>query len=228
MEKPSNEIYESHVQVKVCGLTSVDEAVACARAGVDAIGLVFYPPSPRFVDDALAREIGESLPETVCPVGVFVDEPFAAIMKKVEKCRLGAVQLHGFEPPYLVYELIGAGIPVIKTFFTGRRPALSDLRAYPMSVCLVESGAGRHPGGNALAWNWCSVKGKLEDRPFILAGGLDPENVFDAIKEVLPDALDVSSGVESTPGRKDIEKVKAFVKAAGQLAPARKLRRIFQ
>ncbi len=228
MEKDSPESYGSRVQVKVCGLTRVDDAVACARAGVDAIGLVFYPPSSRFIDDTLAREISACLPESVCPVGVFVDEPLSVIMKRVEKCRLRAVQLHGFEPPYLVYELLAAGVHVIKTFFANRRPAFADLSSYPMSACLVESGAGQQPGGNALAWNWRSAKGKLEGRSIILAGGLDPENVTDAINEVFPDAVDVSSGVESAPGRKDMEKVRAFVEAALKTKPGRKLRRIFQ
>lgn len=228
MEKASPESYESRVQVKVCGLTNVKEAVACAKAGVDAVGLVFYPPSPRFVSDSLAREIGASLPESVWPVGVFVNEPYSVIMKKVEKCRLRAVQLHGFEPPYLIYELLGAGVPVIKTFFMDRRPAVSDLSAYPTSACLVESGGGPYPGGNAQVWDWGAVKGKLGDRSCILAGGLHPDNVANAINEVLPDAVDVSSGVESAPGRKDMGKVRAFVEAARRPMPGRKPRRIFQ
>ncbi len=215
-------------QVKVCGLTTVDEAIACAKAGANAIGLVFYPPSPRFVSDSLAGEISASLPESIWPVGVFVNETYSVIMKKVEKCRLKAVQLHGAEPPFLIYELLGAGVTVIKSFFVRRPPMVSELPFYPASAYLVESGGGRQPGGNALAWDWGKVKESFRDRHCILAGGLDPENVTGAINEACPDAVDVSSGVESTPGRKDIGKVEAFMKAVRKSRIERNPRRIFQ
>lgn len=227
-EKVPSKSNGSRAQVKVCGLTRVDEALACAKAGVDAIGLVFYPPSPRFVSDSLACEIGASLPESVWPVGVFVNETYSVIMKKVGKCRLRAVQLHGTEPPYLIYELLGAGVPVIKSFFMNRHPGVSELSFYPATAYLVESGGGPLPGGNALAWNWGAVRQSFEERSCILAGGLNPDNVAGAIEEVFPDAVDVSSGVESAPGQKDIGKVKAFVEAVRQSRPQRKPRRIFQ
>src|SRR5271157_1571999 len=96
-------------QVKVCGLTVVSEAVACVEAGADAIGLVFYPPSPRFLSERKAREISVSLPENVWKVGVFVDEPFTEVMKKADFCRLNCVQLHGSEAPEMVEALELAG-----------------------------------------------------------------------------------------------------------------------
>jgi phosphoribosylanthranilate isomerase len=202
-----------HCQVKVCGLTLVDEAVACAKAGADAIGLVFYPPSPRYVSEKMAREISESLPEKVWKVGVFVDEPFAAVMKKVEFCRLNCVQLHGTEPPEMVEALEAAGIRVIKSLFVKKRPFLSEAGLYCASAYLIESGGGLVPGGAGLSWKWAEAGELAGKLPCILAGGLSVENVSGAIYEFGPDAVDVSSGVEFEPGRKDISKVRAFIEA---------------
>ncbi|MGA2228816.1 MAG: phosphoribosylanthranilate isomerase, partial [Syntrophobacteraceae bacterium] len=193
--------------------TVVDEAVACAEMGADAIGLVFYPPSPRLVSEKRAREISESLPEHVWKVGVFVDESFQAVMKKAEFCRLNCVQLHGNEPPEMVEALETAGISVIKSLFVKKRPFLSEADRYCASAYLIESGGGFVPGGAGLSWKWAEA-GELAGKfPCILAGGLSPENVGDAIYEFGPDAVDVSSGVESEPGRKDIGKVRTFIKA---------------
>ncbi len=146
-------------QVKVCGLTLVEEAVACAEVGADAIGLVFYPPSPRFVSGQRAREISASLPETVWKVGVFVDEPFLEVMKKAEFCRLNCVQLHGAEPPEMVEALESAGIRVIKSLFVKKRPFLSEAGLYRASAYLIESGGGLVPGGAGLSWKWARSRG---------------------------------------------------------------------
>jgi len=200
-------------QVKVCGVTLVDEAVACAEMGADAIGLVFYPPSPRLVSGQRAREISGSLPEQVWKVGVFVDEPFSAVMKKAEFCRLNCVQLHGTEPPEVVEALEAAGIRVIKSLFVEKRPFLSEAGLYRASACLIESGGGPVPGGAGLSWKWAEAGELAGKLPCILAGGLSAENVGEAIYEFGPDAVDVSSGVESEPGRKDISKVRAFIEA---------------
>ena len=200
-------------QVKVCGLTLVDEAVACAEIGADAIGLVFYPPSPRLVSEKRAREISGSLPAHVWKVGVFVDEPFPAVMKKAEFCRLNCVQLHGAEPPEMVEALEAAGISVIKSLFVKKRPFLSEADLYRASAYLIESGGGLVPGGAGLSWNWAEAGELAGKLPCILAGGLSAENVGAAIYEFGPDAVDVSSGVESEPGRKDIGKVRVFMEA---------------
>lgn len=215
-------------QVKVCGLTVVDEAVACAESGADAIGMVFYPPSPRFVTAPVAREIGANLPEGVCKIGVFVDEPFLEIMKMVELCRLDFVQLHGCEPPAMVEALESSGISVIKTLFEKKRPFISDAGNYRASAYLVESGVGAVPGGAGLSWEWSAARGLAGKRPCILAGGLNPENVGEAICQFGPDAVDVSSGVESVPGRKDKNKVRAFIEAVRNAKLRSAPGRIFQ
>ena len=140
-------------QVKVCGLTLVDEAVACAELGADAIGMVFYPPSPRFINARMAQEIGANLPEGVSKVGVFVDEPFLEIMKMAELCKLDYVQLHGCEPPAMVEALELSGLSVIKTLFVKRRPFLSEADTYCASAYLVESGEGRYRAGRGSPGN---------------------------------------------------------------------------
>jgi phosphoribosylanthranilate isomerase len=215
-------------QIKVCGLTRVDEAVACARLGADAVGLIFYSPSPRFVSDEAAREICLNLPESACPVGVFVNEDYAFIKKKIATCGLRAVQLHGTEPPDLVDALTEAGVLVIKSLFLSKSPTIQEACGYRASAYLIESGEGPLPGGNASAWNWEAAVELPANLLRILAGGLDSGNVADGIETVCPDAVDVSSGVEAAPGRKDLTKVKNFVGAVRNAKLRREPRRIFQ
>jgi phosphoribosylanthranilate isomerase len=214
-------------QVKICGLTRPDEAETCARLGADAIGCVFYPPSPRHVNGDQARDIFQSLPAAVCSVGVFVNESLATILQKVEQCGLKAVQLHGREPIELVDELQKVGIMVIKAIFVNKAPSLDRVGSYRASAYLVECAGGELPGGNALTWEWRAAAGISERGPLILAGGLNPDNVSRAIQEALPDAVDVSSGVESVPGKKDMDKVKRLLEAVATADCSRKPRRIF-
>ncbi|HDL08108.1 MAG TPA: phosphoribosylanthranilate isomerase [Desulfobacteraceae bacterium] len=222
MEKSKNS-----TQIKICGLTRVDEAVKCALAGADAIGCVFYSKSPRFVTIAQAKEICSHLPESVKSVGVFVNETCSNIMQTVERCGLQAVQLHGQELPGLVKELRKNDIIVIKALFTEKEPSLDKVSEYDASAFLLECGRGSLPGGNALKWNWAMAKSFGEKYPLILAGGLAPENVIFAITESRPDAVDVSSGVESCSGRKDLRKVKSFIDAVSQQNFKKRMRRIF-
>ncbi len=222
----------SRPQVKICGLTRVDEALECAELGADAIGFVFFPKSPRNVTDDQAKEIITALPVDVKKVGVFVNESFSYIMHKVEHCRLNAVQLHGQELPELVKRLSGEDLIVIKALFSGGKPSFEEAPQYDASAYLVECAKGMLPGGNAMTWNWKEA-GNVNDRcPLVLAGGLSPENIREAIASCMPDAVDISSCVEKSPGRKDPGKVKSFVDAVSQAgkplkADRKKLRRIF-
>lgn len=228
MKKDNPDALLASPQVKICGLTVVDEAVACAETGADAIGLVFYPPSKRFVSEQVAREISRSLPERVWKIGVFVDAPFLEVMKKIEFCRLNCVQLHGVELPEMVQALESEGTRVIKSVFTGKKPFLSEAALYGASAYLVESGKGGLPGGAGLAWKWGEAAGGDRQFPSILAGGLTPKNVGRAIFDFGPDAVDVSSGVESGAGRKDIGKVRAFVDAVRNAKLRHEPERIFK
>lgn len=198
-------------QIKVCGLTRVEEALWCAELGVDAIGCVFYPKSPRHVSDAAARTLCRAVAGHVQTVGVFVNESADTILRKVSDCEITAVQLHGKESPDLVHRLRGENIRVIKTLFVDSSPGLDDAHRYDPAAFLVECGKGPLPGGNAMAWDWRQAAAFSNQYPFILAGGLTPGNVSQAILDARPTAVDVSSGVESAPGRKNLQKISAFV-----------------
>jgi phosphoribosylanthranilate isomerase len=200
-------------RVKICGLTRIEDAIGCVELGVDAIGCVFYPKSPRYLTQARAREICSAVPERVKTVGVFVDETFSEIMQHVEHCHLSTVQLHGHESPELVRRLRKEKLHVIKALFIDHKPSLKDVSEYQASAFLVECGQGKLPGGNALEWNWKLAKSFGEKHTLIIAGGLAPENVALAVEMSVPHAVDVSSGVEEAPGQKDLDKIKAFMDA---------------
>jgi len=198
-------------QIKICGLTEVSQALECAALGADAIGCIFFPKSPRNISETRAKEICSALPQDITTVGVFVNETFSFIMNKVEKCGLKAVQLHGQESPGLVKQLRRQGLKVIMGLFMSREPGLDKAGEYEADAFLIECGQGKLPGGNAKTWDWSTARPFGADYPFILAGGLSPDNVTQAITQAQPDAVDVCSGVELMPGKKDIEKVKNFI-----------------
>jgi phosphoribosylanthranilate isomerase len=203
-----------HPQIKICGLTDPDEARAVADCGADAIGLVFHPPSPRHVGLDRASEIVAALPGHVAAVGVFVNPAAADLDRAVDACGLRAVQLHGAEPPEFIANVRRRGdLRVIKALFTTRSPGLTDAERYAVDGFLVECGSGKLPGGNAETWNWALAEPFGRSHPLVLAGGLDPVTVGPAIGAALPDAVDASSGLERSPGRKDPAKVDAFIRA---------------
>lgn len=215
-------------EIKICGLTREEEAVACAEAGADAIGLVFYPPSPRHLSLQQARSISLALPDATARVGVFVNSDIPEILKTIDECRLTMVQLHGRESPDDVRKIQSIGIPVIKALFIHKAPFISEAANYADTVFLVECGKGRLPGGNALTWNWSEVRSFGRNYPLILAGGLGPDTIGRAVSEALPDAIDVSSGVESVPGRKDIRKVRDLIRSVPRYPLTREVRRIWR
>jgi phosphoribosylanthranilate isomerase len=210
-------------RVKICGLTSVGDALLAARSGADAIGLNFYPQSARCVDIATARQIAQALPAGVVKVGLFVNAAAADVCRTFDDLGLDLIQLHGDEPPdYL--PLLG-GRPVMRALRLGSgglTPIIAYLDECRRLECLPRmtlvdacvmgqyGGTGQSPDWNALspyhAETWLP--------PLVLAGGLTLRNVVAAIHAVIPAAVDVSSGVESAPGRKDPAAVEAFVQAA--------------
>lgn len=199
------------VRVKMCGVTSPEDALLCAEAGAAAIGLVFWPGSPRFVDRALARRIVEALPSFVLRVGVFVDQSLDMLTRTSEDVGLDIIQLHGGERPEMV-----ACLPrrVLKAVRVGRDSVLEEVEQYQGAAILLDTKDERRPGGTGVPFDWQLAQQVRARVPFlVLAGGLTPENVAAAIKSVGPDAVDVSSGVEARPGKKDPAKVKAFVEA---------------
>jgi len=215
-------------QLKICGLTTVEESLACAELGADAIGCIFYPPSPRFVTDHQAKEICNALPASVWSVGVFVNNTLSEILTRVNHIGLRAVQLHGQETQGLVEELQNEGVAVIKALFANGRPAFGDAPRYRVRAFLAECAGERLPGGTGKAWNWSLASALSAEHPLILAGGLTPENVVQAVRDACPDAVDVSSGVESRPGRKDLHKVRDFLDAVRHSTCRHRLRTVFQ
>ena len=216
-----------NLQVKICGITRLDEALECAALDADAIGCVFYPKSPRHLTDKQAGEICLAMPKHIQTVGVFVNEPFPRIMQRVEHCRLTGVQLHGQESPGLINRLRKENLLVIKALFANGHPSFKDVSNYRASAFLLECGQGKLPGGNALRWNWELAKDFGTRYPLIIAGGLTPDNVSHAVEVSGPHAVDVSSGVESSPGRKDLTKVAAFMAEVSRFKLKNNIQKVF-
>lgn len=216
------------IQVKICGLTRVDQAMRCAQLGADLIGLVFYSGSPRCVGRRRAREISAAVRSKAAAVGVFVNASFQTVMDAVKNCGLDGVQLHGSEPPQQVQRLRDAGLVVLKALFQSRQPYLVQAGDYDASAFLLECGSGRLPGGNARMWDWAAARKVSRRCPVMLAGGLDADNVFRAIQLGRPDAVDVSSGVERLPGDKDMDKVAAFIDAVRRTQVGYPIKKIHQ
>jgi phosphoribosylanthranilate isomerase len=201
-------------RVKVCGITSPEDARLASREGADAVGLVFHEESPRHVDVEQACRIVAALPPLVLRVGVFVDAPAERMVEHAAAVGLDLLQLHGAEP----HEALPA-LPrrVLKAFGVGPGFRVEDVAAYAPHVAgilLDTRSADGRTGGTGRTFDW-ALAGEVRERvPFlVLAGGLDAHNVAQAIRQVGPDAVDVSSGVESAPGRKDPDKLRSFIQA---------------
>ena len=200
------------VRVKICGVTSIEDAVAAVEAGADAIGFMFYERSPRYVSTNTASSIKNALPPFVARVGVFADATENAI-RSAMLCGLSALQFHGNEAPEFVKRFLP--ITTIKAFRIQNAASLSLLASYNTSAWLLDSYTPAQLGGTGNTFNWdLAFRARKLGRPIILAGGLNPDNVADAVRKVRPYAVDVSSGVESSPGKKDPAKIAAFIQAA--------------
>lgn len=200
-------------RVKICGITNADDAQVAVEAGADMIGLIFYPPSPRYVAPQQARMIVEHLPADITAVGVFVNETAEAIMHAAAVSGINQVQLHGHEVPCVCAAL---SLPVIKAFrFTECvRPEMMADYTTVVDAFLVEGFHEKLYGGGGAMADWQQVATLHGYGRIILAGGLTPANVQRAIQVARPYAVDVGSGVESSLGRKDWQKVRAFVQQA--------------
>jgi phosphoribosylanthranilate isomerase len=198
------------VKVKICGITTVGDARAAVELGADALGFNFYEHSPRYLAPARAREIVRTLPSGTCTVGVFVNAPREVVGRVVEEVGLTAIQLHGDEPPdacegwgqVVVLKALRAGAPDLATRAAG----------YRVRYVLVDAPSSGW-GGSGRTFDWEAAAGIPRER-LVVAGGLDPTNVVDAIRTLRPAGVDVASGVEHSPGRKDHGKLQAFISAA--------------
>ena len=195
------------VKVKICGVTTVGDARVAAAAGAWAIGLNFFPRSARCVSGETAEAIVAALPSDVWRVGVFVDAPAASVREMAERLRLDALQFHGDESEEYCR---GWGRPVIKAVRLRDCGVLARVAAYPVDFILVDAYVEGLAGGTGQTVRWDWLTGVDRDR-LILAGGLTPENVAEAVRAVRPMAVDVASGVERGPGAKDQERVRRFI-----------------
>ncbi|WP_298439520.1 phosphoribosylanthranilate isomerase [Geobacter sp.] len=199
------------VRVKICGITSLEDALVAIDAGADALGFVFHDPSPRHVTPDLAAEIIAGLPPFVQTVGLFVNRPIDFVNETAARCRLDLVQLHGDEPPEFCDAVARR---VIKAFRIKDITSLDPIRHYRVAAHLLDAYSPKAYGGTGMTFNWDIAKTAREFGPLILAGGLTPDNVREAVETVMPCGVDVSGGVESAPGRKDAAKVREFIRRA--------------
>jgi phosphoribosylanthranilate isomerase len=204
------------VRVKICGLTCREDALAAVREGAHALGFVFHPSSPRYVTPREAASIIRILPPFIMAVGVFVNRPKNEVEAVAGQSGIHAIQLHGNESPE---ESASYNRPVIKAFRCTDDMLPPDLTSYRTSALLVESRSSGKWGGSGVALNWEQLSAQLDSTPggirerLILAGGLDPGNVARAVSLVRPAAVDVSSGVEESPGKKSEKLIKEFMYA---------------
>lgn len=198
-------------RIKICGLRNPSDARAAAKAGADAIGLVFAP-SPRQVTAAEAKEIVKALPPFISKVGVFVNESIEQVLSVVKTCGLDVVQLHGQESPQYCQEMcdiLGSGIKIVKAFSVREIRDLEKLSTYDVDAFLLDAYVPNRGGGGGQTFPWELAKGVPKEK-LILAGGLRASNIELALTEVKPFGVDVSSSVE-TDGRKDAQKMNEFV-----------------
>jgi phosphoribosylanthranilate isomerase len=206
--------------IKICGITSRDDAHLAADAGASAIGLMFYDQSARAVTPAQSSAIVDGLSPFVARVGVFVNPSEELVWRAIHAAGLTVLQFHGEEPPEFCLRF---GLMTMKAFRIKDASSLEALGRYPTDAWLLDAYSSAGHGGTGERFNWdLAVQARGMGRPIVLAGGLTPENVAAAIARVVPFGVDVSSGVESAPGRKDPAKVRAFIAAAkGAVADAR-------
>lgn len=204
------------VQVKICGITSAADGLVAAESGADMIGLMFYDRSPRHIALAQAAEISRALPPFVLRVGVFVNPEEELVLRAIGECGLTLLQFHGDEPSDFCTQF---GLMSVKALRVRDADSLKTLEKYQTDAFLLDACSQSGLGGTGEKFNWdLAVEAQKIGKPIFLAGGLTPENVAAAIRQVRPFAVDVSSGVESAPGKKDPAKVRAFIQAAKSVA----------
>jgi len=196
--------------VKICGITRPQDAERAIALGATAIGFIFWPSSPRRIGLEAARSIGRLVPASVLKVGVFVDAPAEELARTVDEAGLDAVQLHGSESPALVR---GLEARVIKAVALGSPDADAQIAQWTGTTLLLDAHDPVRHGGTGRVVDWDRAAGLASRHEVILAGGLNPENVAEAVRRVRPAGIDVSSGVEQTPGVKDLVKLAALFDA---------------
>jgi phosphoribosylanthranilate isomerase len=201
-------------RVKICGITNLADAQAAVAAGADALGFNFYESSPRHINLKTAAEISKQLPPFVMRAGVFVNADEDLVTRAIAECNLSLLQFHGDEPPEFCAQF---GLMSLKAFRIRDAESLKELPKFATDAYLLDAFSPEARGGTGEKFNWdLAVEAQRFGRPVFLAGGLTPENVADAVRHVRPFGVDVASGVESSPGKKDRAKIRAFIAAVRQ------------
>jgi len=208
------------MQVKICGITNVEDALCAAESGAAAVGFIFYPPSPRYIDPQQVRGIIDRLPDHLVKVGVFVNEKEQVIRRILEDCRLDMLQFHGDESPAFCRQFPPRLVIKALELKNDEDPGRAD--AFDVAAILVDARHAALFGGTGKTSNW-DLAQKIT-RPLILSGGLKEENVIDGLQKVRPAALDINSGVEEKPGKKDAVKIARILQiikqeTTGDLSP---------
>lgn len=204
------------MKIKVCGITKTEDAVLCSRLGAWAVGFIFVKESPRYISTEKASEITAELLETIEKIGVFVNSTIDEIQATIQTSKITRIQLHGDETPDFCTELKKkTSLPIIKAFRVNSIEDIDTIKLYKniISAVLLDTFDKNQHGGTGKTFNWeIAKKAKEYEIPLILAGGINPDNILNAYAEVKPFAIDVSSGVEISPGIKDHEKLKNLFK----------------
>lgn len=202
-------------KIKICGIKTVEDALAAMDAGADLIGFNFYPKSPRYIDPGQCRDIMSVMRKYghITFVGVFVNSSMAEVRATVETCALSLAQLHGDETSEMVQSLDGKAFKA----FRGVPARLNGFSKEDAPALLVDASVEGAYGGTGVTANWKNAAELAQQVPLLLAGGLTPENVAEAVQRVCPWGVDVASGVESAPGKKDPARMRAFVQAVKRL-----------
>ena len=203
-----------HCKVKICGITNAEDAAVAVEAGADAVGFIFHRKSPRAVEPALVKQIVATLPPLVTPVGVFVNEDAATVRAIMDNCGLALAQLHGDETAGYCQELARPVMKALRLKDRGSFLALAEFRGRAgVRGFVLDTFSEKAYGGTGEVTDWGLAAEAAKSATILLAGGLTPGNVAEAIRTVHPYGVDVSSGVESVPGKKDHAKVRAFLQA---------------
>ena len=196
------------IPTKICGITNLDDANVAVENGASAIGFIFYEKSPRTISINNAKSISKHLPKTIARVGVFVNHEKDFIREAISKVPLDMIQLHSDETPDFCNQF---DVPILKALRIKNEASLSVMDQYDVAVFLLDTFSNDQYGGTGETFDWSVLNRKFKT-PIILSGGLNPENILDAIDAVNPSAVDVNSGVESFPGKKDYNKLKSLFK----------------
>ncbi len=201
------------IKVKICGITNLEDAQASIEAGCDAIGFIFYKKSPRYITARKALYIIRQLPKNTIKIGVFVNAREQTIRRVAKICHLKILQFHGNESPEFCKKF--KDYRIIKTFRVKDKIELEDLLNYKLFAYLFDPFVKSKVGGTGKKFNWALIRHLSGfQKPIFLSGGLNAQNVQEAIRKVHPDWVDASSSIEISPGKKDYKKVKSFIKAA--------------